>query len=75
MSKKAESTAKFAESYQVLEKLAEELQDNQISVDELVPRVQAALEAFKVCRTVLQETESKLSEISAEFGQAAQEGE
>lgn len=72
MTKKTESKT-FEENYKTLERLAEELQENQISVDELVPRVQTALAAFKVCRGVLKETESKLSEITAEFATLAQE--
>ena len=69
MTKKANNS--FEDNYRKLEQLAEELQENQISVDQLVPRVQSALEAFKVCRGVLKETESKLTEISAEFATLA----
>lgn len=72
--KKNESDG-FEKNFTTLEKLAEELQDNQISVDELVPRVQSALAAFKICRGILKETESKLTEITAEFSSLNEESE
>lgn len=59
----------FEENFGKLEQLAQELQENKISIDDLVPRMKEALGAIKVCKEVLRETESQLSEISAEFGQ------
>lgn len=69
MKSKKDESQSFEDNYRLLEQLATELQDNKISVDQLVPRVQAALEAFKTCRGILKETESRLTEISAEFTQ------
>lgn len=62
-----ESLGSFEENYKKLELLSQELQSNRISIDQLVPRMKEALDAIKICKTVLQRTKSQLSEIGAEF--------
>ena len=57
----------FEANYKKLETLSEELRDNNVSIDELVPRMKEAMSAIKVCKEVLKKTESQLEEISAEF--------
>ena len=73
MPEKKETSEGFEENFKKLEKLSQELQENKISVDQLVPRVKEALSAFKVCKEVLKETESQLSEISSEFADLEKE--
>ena len=51
----------FEENFNKLEVLSQELQENNVSIDELVPRMKEALDAIKVCKSVLKETNSKLS--------------
>ncbi len=58
---------KFQTNFDKLEKLSSELQENKVSVDELVPRMKDALEAIQVCKEVLKNTKAKLSEINKEF--------
>ncbi len=57
----------FEANFKKLEVLAQELQDDEISIDKLIPRMKEALGAVKVCKNVLQETNSQLKEISNEF--------
>ncbi len=57
----------FEANFKKLEGLSEELRDNNVSVDELVPRMKEALQSIKVCKEVLKKTESQLEEINAEF--------
>ncbi len=57
----------FSDNFKKLEKLSQELQENQISIDELVPRMKEALSSIKVCKDVLKKTEAQLTEISVEF--------
>lgn len=64
MSKKADN---FEENFKKLELLSNELQQNKISIDELIPRMKEALSAIKVCKQVLKETKSQLTQMSAEF--------
>ena len=64
-SKKKES--RFQENFEKLEQLSEELRSNEVSIDDLVPRMKDALASIKVCKEVLQKTESQLQEISSEF--------
>lgn len=59
----------FEVNYRKLEKLAAELQDNRISIDELVPRMKEAAGAIRVCKEVLQKTKLQLEEVSEEFKQ------
>ena len=62
----------FEENFKKLERLAQELQENKISIDELVPRMKDAVSALKVCKEVLQETRLQLKEVNAEFNQLAE---
>ena len=57
----------FEENFRKLEKLSQELQENCITVDELVPRMKEALIAIKVCKDDLKETKTKLTEVTTEF--------
>ena len=59
----------FEENFKKLEKLSQELQENKVSIDELVPKMKEALSAIKICKEVLKETKSQLKDISAEFGE------
>lgn len=64
---KAKSEQSFEENFKILESLAVALQDNKISIDELIPRMKQALDAVKVCKDVLKETKHHLKEISKEL--------
>lgn len=66
MGTKDEKTS-FEENFKKLERLSEELQNDRVTVDELVPRIREALSAIKVCKKVLQDTKVQLTEIDAEF--------
>lgn len=59
----------FEDNFKKLEKLAQELQENNVSIDELVPRMKDAVQSIKICKEVLKETKIKLSEVTAEFAQ------
>ena len=63
-----QNSGKFEENFRRLEALAQELQENKVSIDELVPRMKEALSAIKVCKDVLKETKSQLKQINDEFG-------
>lgn len=64
--KNAESKS-FEENFRRLEQIAQELHENKISIDQLVPKTKEALVAIKVCKEVLKETKSQLKEIQDEF--------
>ena len=57
----------FEANFKKLEQLSKELQEDCISIDDLVPRMKEALESIKICKEVLQETKVKLAEVSSEF--------
>lgn len=59
----------FEENYKKLEILSQQLQKNEVSIDELVPRMKEALDSIKVCKDVLKETKSQLEEIDKEFSE------
>ena len=61
----------FEENFKKLEKLSLELQENKISIDQLVPKMKEALTSIKICKEVLRETKSQLKEVSAEFSELA----
>ena len=62
-----EESKSFEENYKRLESIAQELQENRISIDQLVPKTKEALAAIKACKEVLKETKSQLKEIQQEF--------
>ena len=57
----------FEENFQKLEDLSKELQEDNISIDELIPRMKEALESIKICKEVLKDTKIQLTKISEEF--------
>ena len=57
----------FETNFRKLEMLSADLQDNKVTIDALIPRMQEALAAIKVCKSVLKETKVQLKEISLEF--------
>ena len=59
----------FEANFKKLEQLSEELQENRVSIDELVPRMKEALSSIKVCKEVLKETKSQLNEVNEEFAE------
>jgi len=63
----SEKSANFEENYKQLEKLSSELQENKLSIDELVPRMKQAVVAIKACKEVLKDTKLQLKQISEEF--------
>lgn len=67
MAAEKNESKEFEKNFKKLEKLSQELQENKVSVDQLVPRMKEALSAIKVCKDVLTETKSQLNEISKEF--------
>lgn len=70
MAGKAENLdAGFEDNFKKLERFSQELQENNVSVDQLVPRMKEALEAIKICKSVLKNTKSQLNEVSAEFSE------
>jgi|GEM_PF-2678450 len=50
-----------------LEQLSAQLQNNEVSIDELIPRMKQALDSIKACKDVLKKTKFQLEEIKAEF--------
>lgn len=57
----------FEKNFQKLERLSSDMQQNTVSIDELVPRMKEALGAIKICKQVLNQTKSQLIEVSKEF--------
>lgn len=67
MAEKEETSRQFEHNFKKLELLSQELQENKVSIDQLVPRMKEALTAIKVCKDVLKETKSQLKQINQEF--------
>ena len=65
----------FEDNFKKLEMLSQQLQENKVPIDELVPRMKEALDAIKVCKEVLRETRSQLKEINKEFEELAPQEE
>lgn len=64
----------FEANFKKLEALSQELQENKVPIDDLIPRMKEALQAIRVCKEVLKETKSQLKELSAEFQEISSDG-
>lgn len=73
MSTTENASSSFEENFKKLESLSEELQKNSVSIDQLVPKMKEAVQAIKVCKTVLKKTSSQLVEIEKEFSDLQKE--
>ena len=71
----ADESKRFEENFKKLEVLSQQLQNNQVSVDELIPRMKDAVGAIRVCKEVLQETKLRLKEMGEEFQELEQKVE
>lgn len=68
MSENSEQTQESFEAHFLkLERLSNDLQENRVSIDELIPRMKEALDSIKICKSVLDKTKHQLNEIRAEF--------
>ena len=67
-SKKSDNDS-FEENFKKLSLLSEELQQNKVSIDQLVPRIKEALTALRACKEVLKETKLQLNQVSSEFAE------
>ncbi len=67
MTKAKKEEQAFEANFRKLEGLSQELQENKVSIDELVPRMKEALESIKICKSVLKETKSQLAQVNEEF--------
>ena len=64
----------FEANFKKLEQLSQDLQENKVTIDELVPKMKDALGSIKVCKEVLKETQTQLKEINKEFSELSSEG-
>ena len=74
MSKETQGKGGFEENFKKLETLSQELQENKVGIDQLIPRMKDALGSIQVCKEVLQETKAQLNEITKEFAEVEQLG-
>lgn len=65
----------FELNFKKLEMLSQQLQNNEVSIDQLIPRMKDALSAIRVCKDVLKATKVQLKEIDSEFEQLAQKSD
>ena len=63
----------FETHFRKLETLSGELQQNKVTIDELVPRIQEALTSLRVCKDVLAKTKAQLNQVTEEFAELEKE--
>lgn len=59
---------KYEEAYEELSTILKELQEDQISVDDLTEKVERATELIKVCSQKLRNTETSIEGIIKDLG-------
>lgn len=65
----------FEANFKKLEQLSQDLQENKVTIDELVPKMKDALGSIKICKEVLKETQAQLKEINKEFSELSSDSE
>ena len=65
----------FEANFRKLEQLSQDLQENKVTIDELVPKMKDALGSIKICKEVLKETQAQLKEINKEFSELSSDSE
>jgi len=58
---------KYTEAFEELQQIVSDIEDGEISVDELSVRVKRAAELIKICKTKLTSTEEDVNEILKEL--------
>jgi exodeoxyribonuclease VII small subunit len=58
----------YDEAFTELRQIMSDMQNDEISVDELAGRVQRASELIRICNQKLRDTEGKISDIIEELG-------
>lgn len=58
---------KYSEAFEELQQIVSDIEDGEISVDELSIRVKRASELIKICKAKLTSTEENVSEILKEL--------
>lgn len=67
MAKEKENT--YQEAYEELQTLVQDIENGEISVDELAIKVKRAAELIKICKQKLTTTEEDVNEILKELGE------
>lgn len=63
MTSKLEPKQKFTENYELLKSIAENLRlQREVNIDELVPMIEKATQAYKICKDRLEEVKIALEE-------------
>lgn len=58
---------KYTEAYEELQQIVGDIEDGEISVDELSKKVKRAAELLKICKSKLTETEEDVNQILKEL--------
>lgn len=59
---------KYTEAYEELQDIVADIEEGEISVDELSKRVKRATELIRICKSKLTETEGDVNKILEELG-------
>ena len=62
-----ENDIKYTEAFEELQQIVEEIENGQISVDELSEKVKRAAALIKICKTKLSTTEENVNQILKEL--------
>lgn len=65
----------YTEAFEELQQIVTEIEEGEISVDELSEKVKRAAELIKICKTKLSTTEEDVSQILKELDQESSESE
>lgn len=68
-------SGKYEENYQILEKITESLNKDEIGIDDLVEKTKEALDSARVCMDILKKQKGEFNKLEADFSQLLQDSE
>ena len=66
-------SGKYEENYQVLEKITESLNKDEIGIDDLIERTKDALSSARICMEILKKQKGEFKQLEADFSQLLQD--
>jgi exodeoxyribonuclease VII small subunit len=75
MARKKSASLKFGEAREELERILEEIEENEVDVDDLADRVKRAAELIRICREKLERTKIEVEKVVADLDSEEEEEE
>ena len=70
-----EKSGSYEKNYQILEKITESLNKDEIGIDDLVEKTREALHSARICMEILKKQKGEFKKLEADFSQLLHDSE